>query len=326
MFSTCLHCHRSLGRNEVIEHFPVGRRLAFDPAKGRLWVVCTRCRRWNLTPLEERWEAIEECERLYRGTRLRASTDNIGLARLADGMDIVRIGAPLMPELAAWRYARDFGRRWMTRGLPLAAFAGGYQGLNAGLNIAGTPAGIVVGAGVLLAVVASQWRSARARIALPNGKVTTLGSLRLRRVRLEPAGAEWALHIDEPDAPPPLAGEDAVPALRAVMTARNYYGAPRDEVTRAISVLADHGGPDRFIGRLARAAHRTGIQHFPPEIAMALEMALHEGTERRALEGELRLLRDEWELAEEIAAIADDLLLPEAVREKHGHLRQLRSV
>lgn len=36
MYSTCLFCKNSLGANEVIEHFPVGRRLAFDAAKGRL--------------------------------------------------------------------------------------------------------------------------------------------------------------------------------------------------------------------------------------------------------------------------------------------------
>ncbi len=63
MYATCLFCHGALGRNESIEHFPVGRRLAFDAAKGRLWVVCPRCARWNLTPLDARWEAIEEAER-----------------------------------------------------------------------------------------------------------------------------------------------------------------------------------------------------------------------------------------------------------------------
>jgi hypothetical protein len=41
--STCLFCHASLGRNEVIEQFPVGRRLAFDTTKGRLWAVCRKC-------------------------------------------------------------------------------------------------------------------------------------------------------------------------------------------------------------------------------------------------------------------------------------------
>ena len=75
MYSTCLFCTRALGSNEVIEHFPIGRRLAYDEAKGRLWVVCRHCEKWNLTPLEERWEAIEECERYYRETRLRMSSD-----------------------------------------------------------------------------------------------------------------------------------------------------------------------------------------------------------------------------------------------------------
>ncbi|MDQ3950778.1 MAG: hypothetical protein M3282_10575, partial [Gemmatimonadota bacterium] len=111
MYHTCLFCHGDLGANEAVERFPVGRRLAFDAAKGRLWVVCPSCARWNLTPLEERWEAIEACERLYRGTRLRASTDNVGLARLREGLELVRIGSPLRPEFAAWRYGAKFGRR-----------------------------------------------------------------------------------------------------------------------------------------------------------------------------------------------------------------------
>jgi hypothetical protein len=111
MYTTCLFCNGELGRNECIEHFPVGRRLAFDAARGRLWVVCRRCERWNLTPLEERWEAIEECEREFAGTRLRVSTDQIGLARLKEGLELVRIGEPQRPEMAAWRYGDQFGRR-----------------------------------------------------------------------------------------------------------------------------------------------------------------------------------------------------------------------
>ncbi len=38
------------------------------------------CARWNLTPLEQRWEAIEQCERAYRDTKQRVSTDNIAPA------------------------------------------------------------------------------------------------------------------------------------------------------------------------------------------------------------------------------------------------------
>ena len=55
MYTACIFCHEPLGANETIEHFPIGRRLAFDSAKGRLWVVCRSCAQWNLTPLEEQW-------------------------------------------------------------------------------------------------------------------------------------------------------------------------------------------------------------------------------------------------------------------------------
>ena len=64
MYSTCIFCNQSLGTNVALESFSVGRRVAFDAARGRLWVVCRKCERWNLTPLEERWEAVDEDERL----------------------------------------------------------------------------------------------------------------------------------------------------------------------------------------------------------------------------------------------------------------------
>src|SRR5919107_4289777 len=127
LYSTCIFCHAPLGANEAVEHFPVGRRLAFDAERGRLWVVCRKCERWNLSPLEERWEAIEECERRFRDTRLRVSTDNIGLARLSEGLELVRIGPALRPEMAAWRYGDQFGRRrrryFMMGGAAVAAGA-----------------------------------------------------------------------------------------------------------------------------------------------------------------------------------------------------------
>ena len=103
MFSTCIFCNKPLGKNESLEAFPVGERIAFDAARGRLWVVCRSCERWNLSPLDERWEAIDQAEKLYRDTRRRVSTDNIGLAKLREGTTLVRIGEPQRPEFAAWR-------------------------------------------------------------------------------------------------------------------------------------------------------------------------------------------------------------------------------
>ena len=62
----------------------------------------------------------------------------------------------------------------------------------------------------------------------------------------------------------------------------------------------------------------------PRPTRLALEMALHEEQERRALEGELWILEQAWKEAEEIAAIADNLLLPaatEAFFDRHGEDR-----
>ena len=322
MFATCLHCHESLGQNRLIEHFPVGRRLAFDAAKGRLWVVCPDCRRWNLSPIEERWEAIEECERLYSKTRLRASSDNIGIARLAEGLDVVRIGQPKTPEMAAWRYASDFRRRWIRSGIPLAIVSGGAaQGLLHALQNEVSTSQLLIGAGAIVAVsfLAAHGRSVR--VALPSGQVVKLGPRVHRHIRLEPTSGGWALRLGELRDSTLITGPQAVPGLRAVMTARNFSGAPKRDVEAAIARLDEAGNADRFIARLARATVRTGIRSYPPDIALALEMALHESSERRAIEGELAFLREEWELAEEIAHIADNMFLPESLLLRLNGLR-----
>jgi len=52
-------------------------------------------------------------------------------------------------------------------------------------------------------------------------------------------------------------------------------------------------------------------------------MAAHEESERRALEGELRALEEEWRQAELIAAIADRLLTPEEIEEWIREQRRL---
>jgi hypothetical protein len=318
MYATCLHCHHGLGTNETIEHFAVGRRLAFDPSRGRLWVVCGRCQRWNLTPVEERWEAIEECERLYRGTRLRASTDNIGMARVGDGMEIIRIGSPPGPEIAAWRYVGELRRRWFTRGLPVAtgsAIVGAMPVVNGALSpvLGGAVVfGLIAAIGGTMALI--QRRYERARIVTSDGRVRTIIGKAVRQARVVPVADGWAVATGQGLAFDP--GHASVHSMRAIMTARNYGGGSRREVDAALSHLGEVGDPARFITRLARATQRTGIEQMPRDMALALEMALHDEVERRALEGELRALETEWIVAEEIAGIADDRLLPAAVQDR----------
>jgi len=111
VYTRCLVCSTPFEANEALAHIPLGRRLAFDPARGRLWAICHTCKRWSLAPLEERWEALEELERLTRDSaRLLSQTDNIALFR-SGNLDIVRVGKANLTEEAWWRYGRELTSR-----------------------------------------------------------------------------------------------------------------------------------------------------------------------------------------------------------------------
>ena len=101
----------------------------------------------------------------------------------------------------------------------------------------------------------------------------------------------------------------------------------RLSVQRAVREIESSGHPSRFLADLANRERgnwrgRTGyVNRMPKPIRLALEMSLHEEQERRALEGELRVLEQAWKDAEEIAAIVDNLLLPARTDEffdRHG--------
>lgn len=323
MYTTCLFCHGDLGSNEVLEDFPVGRRVAFDPEKGRLWAVCGRCGRWNLSPLLERWEATEACERRFRETRTRVSTEQIGLARLDEGLELVRIGRPLRPEYAAWRYGDELGRRrrraWLV--------GSGLTAAGASLALGGWAAGLLA-AGVaphLLNLVTngfSLYRTQRtvARIPRPDGSRLTVRGRHLRDVRLrsdDDSEAGWSLQVRDVS----LEGSAAVRAAGTLLANINHAGASSRRVREAVRQLEDVPDPLRYFPLALDRAGEKGYRYspvsaFPKEIRLALEMAAHEEAERRALQGELAELETAWREAEEIAAIADDLLLPEAVRER----------
>jgi hypothetical protein len=359
MYSTCIFCHSNLGANEAVEHFPVGRRLAFDAARGRLWVVCRACERWNLTPLEERWEAIEECERLFSATRLRVSTDNIGLARIREGLELVRVGAPLRPEMAAWRYGDQFGRRrrkhliWTGAGVAAAL----------GLVVVGPATGIIAGSSWGLWNLAStvnsayQQRRVRARLMVSEfGEPVAIRLKQLNRVSIIPSDEGWALRV--PFQPPAfgqtspaasrtrgwrlnqgvelatvITGDAALQAASKLLPAINASGAKRGEVESAVQLIGEVAEPsglfERYAGlppdvmRRSRSDDSPGrlLANLPREVRLALEMATHEESERRALEGELSLLTDAWEEAEEIAAIADNLVISDETRTRLSNLK-----
>ena len=325
MYSTCLHCHASLGTNESIEAFPVGRRLAFDAAKGRLWVICPACGRWNLTPLEERWEAVEDCEKQFREARRRVTKGEIGLAHLPSGLRLVRIGAPAMPEMAAWRYGRVFHKRWWTNAVPAASVGVGVYALQLSnvYDQGNLGPGILIGAAVFGITMVTRQR-AKSRLVLPDGRVATVkpsdyGSAILRSEHV----GEWSLEYRHASTNVNLSGAAATHTLRGLLTTANYFGARPRQVDAALELLSGVRPAD-YINHLARAAQESGVsdlKHFPPDIRHALEMALHDESERKAMEGELDDLRAEWTVAEEIAQIADDMFLPESLTARMQQLK-----
>ena len=349
MYSTCLFCHQSLGANESIEHFPVGERLAFDAAKGRLWVICSHCLRWNLTPIEERWEAIEECERLFRGQRLRVQTDQIGLAKLRDGLTLVRIGEPLRPEFAAWRYGDVFRTRLRRKA---AWVAGGVAVAGAGFGIgvaAGFPQEVFPLFGQLLYLGGGllyqnyrQYRTNIRPIYVPrqHGRPYTVFPEQLEQIDLAPGVStdQWVLNFRHALGPEPLTGHAARRALGVLMRRLNSFGALKSTTLDAAERVGAAGGAESFVATLARTSrdragdfvarrakfrrrgfqdglelegepiNRGALPRLSREERLALEMAVHEEDERRALEEEIAPLEEAWRQADEIAAIADNLL------------------
>ena len=335
MYTTCMFCKKPLGTNEVVERFPVGRRLAFDAEKGRLWVVCPKCQRWNLTPLEERWEAVEDCERLFRETPMRVSSENVGLARHREGLDLVRIGWPSRGEFAAWRYGERFRRRYRAAALGTV----GAVGVGIALNplLVAVPAGVIL-TGTWAALAWSRLRPvAKVRVgaqpsdggAVAPENVATFRLRALRSVRLLPDGDEPGFKVEvlRGVGRAEFVGEHARRVAAALVPYLNRWGGSQASVQRAVHEIESVGHPGRFVAHVAKLGYRDWkgrsgyMRSVPDTTRLALEMALHEEQERRALEGELWILEQAWREAEEIAAIADSLLLPartEAFFDRHG--------
>jgi hypothetical protein len=340
--------------NDSIESFPIGRRLAFDAKKGRLWVVCERCSRWNLSPLDERSDAIDQCERGFRSTTLRVSTDNIGLARLGDGLELVRIGAPLRPEFAAWRYGMRFNRR--RRHTQLAAIGGAVATVAAGIALAPTIApylltgtisiiaipGLttIMGAVPAVGVVALRdyFREDRvvARLPAPAAEkapgqapafaftreqplVVRARQIGSSTLHLHDDGAA-TLHVVHDGGVARYKGTAALQMASVLVASSNRLGASDGQVRTAVSRIERQGDAAGYLasvsalgaarGRvmsLLNSYRHLGALRLDPSERLALEMAMHEETERRVLEGELALLAAAWQEAEEIAAIADEL-------------------
>jgi hypothetical protein len=325
VYSHCIFCSAFLGTNEVFSSCPVGRTLAFDAERGRLWIVCPRCARWNLTPLTERWETLEHARRTFETATLRVGEHGIGLASTTDGTQLIRVGDAPPTAIAAWRYGTALRRRRRANLIELTA--------SMLLNLVGpvpTPAQIDRKAVV--------WNGAADDE--PGAPPLVLSRRDLRRVSFHHDDDAGALHaiIHTPWRPfrrrgqRRLEGEAARLVLQRMLVSVNHANASPRQLQEALALLEAAGSADAIVrtlaapdpetatGLLLAERLRTGIwrgrwlradgrsvRRASAARMLALEMALHDDAERAAVAGELRYLRWCWQDAESIAAIADSL-------------------
>lgn len=352
MYTRCLTCARPFEPNEALEHLPNGERVAYDPERGRLWLVCRGCRQWSLVPIEARWEALEELERKVKDrARLLSRTDNISLFR-ADGLEIVRVGRAGLTEEAWWRFGRELrDRREAAARLSLAGtvatgafiFVGSWTG---GMSLFGmwlllrhAPDSVTktarwlrfgrnawVGERTCPQCGRSLHRMAYKDLAglhlLPVADDGSVGlALRCPGCGHQPHGSRMALMGGtEGDDALQLTGTEGERTLRRALAYQHFGGASEKRIRSATRLIEEAGSPKdlaRIVvgdGRRLLDLKRTG--------SIALEIAASDSAERRLLELELADLEAHWRQEEQLAGIIDGELTPlpplEALRRRVG--------
>ncbi|HEV8265847.1 MAG TPA: hypothetical protein VGQ06_12940 [Gemmatimonadales bacterium] len=323
MYRTCAFCNAALDGDGGPSGLGVGRRLAFDEWKGRLWVICSKCSRWNLTPLDDRLERIETVARaaLDGTARLVASTDQVSLLRW-QRYDLVRVGKPPRVELATWRYGERLRLRQRERMKVVIPLTVAAVGLGIAANVAaGGGLGVFVWNlhSIVDRLYVGMVGNRKVALAEPPicaqcGSLMQLRARHVQHARVVPdAHTEVAVVLSCPQCRregAQLTGTDAVQVLRQGLTYLNVSRSGRKRAEDAARVVDALGGPDQLVRDVAR--RELTLRSLRPERRLALEMAVDE-------QAEVQELERQWREAEEIAEIADGTLslspqLEEALR------------
>lgn len=321
VLTRCLSCYTAFPQNEVLESMPVGACVAFDPARGRLWLVCRACARWTLVPIECRWETIEELERLCRDrARLLRRGENVTLHALP-GLDIVRVGHAGLHEESWWRYGEAFltraerARRVARRGKVIDTV---LMLLLTGLPIWGLsdPAGWIDRAR-RSRFGRDAWRGETTCAAC--GRVLhTVPFADRNELIVERAGSgiqllyTCAVCADVEDAGHRWSGVPAEHLLRRVLAYENFAGAAAEQVADAVRLIDAHTAPEWLLERIA--AGRLSLGALSADAVLAAEIALNAELEARLLEDEVAVIEQRWRQEEMLAAIIDGELTPKPHR------------
>jgi len=324
MYRTCAFCSGKLDGDGGPSGLGVGRRLAFDEWKGRLWVICPKCTRWNLTPLDDRLERLEALARAAREGQVAAATEQVALIRWR-GYDFVRVGKPPRIEFATWRYGERLKARQREQLKFVVPLTIATVGLAVAVNVAaGGSVGVFVWNMPNIARSMYTGIVGRRRVGLAEppicercGSMLNLQAKHVAHARVvRQTRADLALILSCPNCRSEgamLVGVDAQAALRLGLTYLALTRGGRRRAEDAARLVEAAGGPDRLIRDVAR--RELTLRSLAPERRLALEMAVDE-------QAEVAQLERQWKEAEEIADIADGLLSTTAELEEE--LRRLK--
>jgi hypothetical protein len=325
MYRTCAFCNAALRGDGGPSGLGVGRRVAFDEWRGRLWVVCPACARWNLTPLDDRLDRIEAVARAAREGRLVAASPQVALIHW-HGYELVRVGQPPRVELAGWRYGERLKARARERAKVVVPLTVAAVGLGIAANVAiGGSFGFFIWNFGRVANWAYVGLLGNRRVTLSEpllceacGSVLQLRARHVQDGRLSnEAHGDLALLLRCPSCGKEgalLTGADAAHALRRGLTFLNSGPAARRRAEAAAREVDRAGGPEALIRDASRGA--ATLRSLPPERRLALEIAVDELAEVTELERQ-------WIEAEQIAGIADGML--STTPELEDHLRRLKA-
>jgi len=319
--------------NEELEHFPTSTRVAYDPERGRLWAVCRSCKRWSLAPIEDRWEALDELEKIVTDrSRPLSHTDNVVLLR-AGQLAVVRVGRANLTEEAWWRYGRELTKRatdhkklmFMETAAAGAAIAGGWA--TGGIGWLGAwflwenAPDKVAEAARWLRFGGSAWRGEQS-CAKCGHRFRSLAYRDRRHVILRAGSAQGdSLAVtqrcpvcgDLNEGGLQLEGKEGEHATRRLLAYHHHAGATESRVRSATRLIQEAGSPHDLTRVVIKEGRRLGdLQRTG---AIALEIAANEAVEQRLLELELSELEAHWAEEEELASIIDGELTPLTVLE-----------
>ncbi|HYK09746.1 MAG TPA: hypothetical protein VEV39_03015 [Gemmatimonadales bacterium] len=314
MYTSCAFCNGKFTGDGGPSGLGVGRRFAFDEWRGRLWVICTSCSRWNLAPIDSRLERIETVAKAASGGMVAASTAQVSLIR-SGPYDYVRVGKPPRIEYATWRYGERIKARRREQLKYIVPLSVGAVGAAIAINVAaGGSVGVFVwqipqlARGIYTRIVGSRpVPLSETPVCARCGNVMKVRAKDLQRARLmSDAHSRIALLLHCPKCDgegAQLEGTDAQMALRRGLTYQNLSKGGRQRAADAARIVDSAGGPDQLVEGMARQS--LLLRTLRPDRGLALEMAVDE-------QAEVEELERQWRIAEETAAIADGTLSTDA--------------